>query len=65
MKFTTLALLIAGASAQDAVVGTQKVDDSCNPNGKTATDGCVDGTARCARASNSTWMDRIKAETEK
>ena len=47
MKTFALALLVATASAQD-VVGTQAVGDSCNPNGKKATDGCINETARCA-----------------
>ena len=61
MKFLALTCLVASATAADPVVGTVEVGKKCNPNGILATDGCVDGTGRCAHYTSAKW----KAETDK
>lgn len=65
MKLLGLTLLVASASAAEAVAGTAIVGAGCNPNGKKAPDGCVDTVGRCARPVNDAALAKYKVKTDK
>ena len=72
MKLLGFTLLVASASAAQAVVGTAIVGAVCNLNGKKAENGCVDTVGSCARPVNDASLakfnaiiDKMKADKDK
>ena len=60
-----VAILVAGTSAQDAIVGTAAIGAVCDPNGGVATLVCVDVTSRCASQFNQAKKDKEEADAKK